>query len=31
MLSDAERLKENRPELLLEALDAVEHREEIGA
>jgi tRNA-dihydrouridine synthase A len=31
LLSDAERLKENRPELLLEALDAVEHREEIGA
>jgi tRNA-dihydrouridine synthase A len=25
MLSDAERLKENRPELLLEALEAVEH------
>jgi tRNA-dihydrouridine synthase A len=31
LLSDAERLKENRPELLLEALDAVESREEIGA
>jgi tRNA-dihydrouridine synthase A len=31
LLSDAERLKENRPELLLEALDAVEQREEIGA
>src|SRR2546425_324187 len=31
MLSDAERLKENRAELLLEALEAVESPEEIGA
>ena len=31
LLSDAERLRENRAELLLEALDAVESREEIGA
>ena len=30
MLSDAERLKENRAELLLDALEAVENREEIG-
>ncbi len=31
MLSDAERLKENRAELLLDALEAVESREEVGA
>ena len=31
MLSDAERLRENRAELLLDALEAVESPEEIGA
>jgi len=31
LLSDAERLKQNRPELLVEALEAVESAEEIGA
>ena len=31
LLSDAERLKQNRPELLLEALERVESAEEIGA
>ena len=31
LLSDAERLRQNRPELLLQALDAVEMPEEIGA
>ena len=31
LLSDAERLRRNRPELLLQALEAVEAREEIGA
>ena len=31
LLSDAERLKQNRPELLIDALEAVESAEEIGA
>jgi tRNA-dihydrouridine synthase A len=31
LLSDAERLRQNRPELLLDALEALESREEIGA
>jgi tRNA-dihydrouridine synthase A len=31
LLSDAERLRENQPELLLDALEALESREEIGA
>ncbi|TMG72578.1 MAG: hypothetical protein E6H77_14775 [Betaproteobacteria bacterium] len=31
LLSDPERLRHNRPELLLDALDAMEMREEIDA
>ena len=31
LLSDADRLKENRAELLLDALEAVESPEEVGA